>query len=208
MPHKNTSNVIQLKVTVTPVNFPPNDIILSNQSILEKKEVGLEVGEFTTSDLDPEDTHNYALVAGDGSEGNDFFAIEGNKLVTTSSFNWEEATMQSIRVKSSDGEFSTEKIFEITILKLIEGVKFANAITPNSDGQNDTWEIEDIDAFPDALVHIYDKAGLTVYRSSGGYTPWEGTTTNGQKLPMGTYYYIIDLRDGSPIHQGTLTIIL
>ncbi len=207
-PHKNTSDVIQLKITINPVNVPPDDIILSNRSLLEKKPPGFEVGEFTTSDLDPEDTHNYALVAGEGSEGNEFFTIEGNKLTTTTSFNWEESDNHTIRVQSSDGEFSTIKNFDITILKLIEGIKFANAITPNGDGQNDTWEIEDIDAFPDALVNIYDKAGLPVYRSSGGYTAWEGTTLDGKQLPMGTYYYIIDLRDGSPIYQGTLTIIL
>ncbi|MCF6361400.1 MAG: gliding motility-associated C-terminal domain-containing protein [Cyclobacteriaceae bacterium] len=208
LPHKNTSDVIQLIITITPVNFPPNDILLSNQSLLEQKNPGVEIGEFSTADLDPEDSHNYALVAGEGSEGNEFFTLDGNKLVSSTTFSWEEADIYSIRVKSSDGEFSIEKIFEISILKFIEGIKFANAITPNGDGQNDTWEIEDIDAFPDALVNIYDKAGLPVYRSSGGYTAWDGTTLNGKQLPMGSYYYIIDLRDGSPIYQGTLTIIL
>ncbi len=207
-PHNNTSEVIQLKLTVTPVNFPPNTILLSQHVLLEKKAPGVIIGEFSTSDQDPEDTHNYALVAGDGSEGNEFFTIDNNQLISAITFNWEETEMQSIRVKSSDGEFSIEKVFEITILKLIEGIKFANAITPNGDGQNDTWEIEDIDAFPDALVNIYDKAGLPVYRSSGGYTAWDGTTINGKQLPMGTYYYIIDLRDGSPIYQGTITILL
>ncbi len=207
LPDQNTSEAQQFKITVTPVNFPPNDIILSKQQVLEKKPAGTEVGSFTTSDQDPEDTHNYALVAGEGSAGNEFFFIDGDNLVTNTIFNWEENDSYSIRVKSSDGEFSIEKIFKITILKLIEGIKFANAITPNADGQNDTWEIEDIDAFPDALVNIYDKAGLTVFKSSGGYTAWDGTH-NGKQLPMATYYYIIDLRDGSEIYQGTLTIIL
>ena len=207
LPHENTSAVKQLILTVTPVNFPPDDIRIDNQIILEKQPIGTEVGEFATSDRDPEDTHNYALVEGEGSSGNEFFSIEGNKLLTNASFNWEEAESHSIRVKSSDGEFSIEKSFDITILKLIEGINFANAITPNADGQNDTWVLEDIDAFPDALVNIYDKAGLTVYKSSGGYTAWDGTA-NGKQLPMGTYYYVIDLRDGSPIYQGTLTIIL
>jgi gliding motility-associated-like protein len=207
LPNENTSGVETLKIIVSPVNFPPDDIRLTQQFVVEKQPPGKEVGQFETSDLDPEDTHNYALVAGEGSEGNDFFAIDGSTLVTNVSFNWEEGDSYSIRVKSSDGEFSIEENFTIDILKLIEGIKFANAITPNADGQNDTWEIEDIDAFPDALVHIYNKAGLTVFKSSGGYTAWDGST-NGKQLPMGTYYYIIDLRDGSPIYQGTLTIIL
>lgn len=207
LPHQNTSPVESFKVTVLPVNFPPDDILLSPQFLFEKQPVGTEVGTFTTSDFDPEDTHNYALVAGEGSSGNEFFSISNDKLLTNTSFNWEDGDTYSIRVKSSDGEFSVEKTFEITVLKFIEGIKFANAITPNGDGQNDTWELEDIDAFPDALVHIYDRAGLTVFKSSGGYNAWDGTH-NSKPLPMGTYYYIIDLRDGSPIYEGTLTIIL
>jgi len=207
LPHENTSTLTTFKITVTPVNFPPNNIQLNNQAIQEAKPPGTEVGILSTSDLDPEDTHNYALVAGEGSEGNEFFTLEGDILITNTTFNWDNEKSYSIRIKSSDGEFSIEKIFEITILKLIEGVKFASAITPNSDGQNDTWEMEDIDAFPNALIFIYDKAGLTVFNSSGGYTPWDGTY-NGIPLPMGTYYYIIDLRDGSPIYKGTITILL
>ena len=206
-PNENTSDVKTLTITVNPVNYPPDDIRLSNLTVLEKQPNGTRVGSLTTSDLDPEDTHNYALVAGDGSTGNEFFAIDGDQLVTNTSFNWEEQDLYSVRIKSSDGEFSIEESFSITILKLIEGVKFANAITPNGDGQNDTWEIEDIDAFPDALVYVYDKAGLVVFKSSGGYNAWDGTY-NGRSLPMGTYYYVIDLRDGSSVYEGTITIIL
>ena len=206
-PHNNTSESQTFIITVEAVNFPPDDIRLSKDFLLEKQPIGTEVGELATSDLDPEDEHNYALVEGEGSEGNEFFGIEGNKLVANVSFSWEESDQYSVRIKSSDGEFSIEESFNISILKFIEGIKFANAITPNGDGNNDTWVLEDIDAFPDALVHIYDKAGLTVYKSSGGYTAWDGTH-NGKHLPMGTYYYVIDLRNGSPIYDGTLTIIL
>lgn len=206
-PNENTSIVETLTITVTPVNYPPDNITLNNVTVLEGQPSGTTVGTLTTSDLDPEDSHNYALVAGDGSDGNEFFAIDGNQLVTNTTFNWDDGDTYSVRIKSSDGEFSIEKSFQITILKLIEGVKFANAITPNGDGQNDTWEIEDIDAFPDALVFVYDKAGQVVHKSSGGYTPWDGTF-KGVALPMGTYYYVIDLRDGSPVYEGTLTIIL
>lgn len=206
-PNENSSAVQSFKITVTPVNYPPDNITLSSPRVLEKQPVGTYVGRLTTSDLDPEDTHTYSLVAGTGSSGNEFFAIDGDQLVTNTILNWDDGEIYSIRIKSSDGEFSFEKIFQITILKLIEGVKFANAITPNGDGVNDTWEIEDIDAFPDALVYVYDKAGQVVFKSSGGYQPWDGTH-NGKNLPMGTYYYVIDLRDGSAVYEGTITIIL
>jgi gliding motility-associated-like protein len=206
-PHINQSPVQSFIITVNKVNFPPNDLILSNTIILEKQPVGTYVGSFTTADLDPEDVHNYALVPGEGSEDNGSFTLDGNDLLTNEEFDFNTKTDYTIRVKTSDGEFSLEKSFNITIEKLIEGVKFANAITPNGDGENDVWELEDIEAFPDVTVFIYDRAGLSVYKSKQGYVPWDGTH-NGKALPMGTYYYVIDLHDNVNVYKGTITIIL
>lgn len=206
-PHENQSPVQSFIITVSKVNFPPNDIILNNTVILEKQPAGTYVGSFSTADLDPEDVHNYALVPGEGSEDNASFALDGEDLLTNEEFDFNTKTEYTIRVKTSDGEFSLEKSFNITIEKLIEGIKFANAITPNGDDENDTWELEDIEAFPDVTVFIYDRAGLNVYKSKQGYTPWDGTH-NGNPLPMGTYYYVIDLNDNVNVYKGTITIIL
>jgi gliding motility-associated-like protein len=205
-PNENQSPVESFTLTVTPVNYPPNNLFLSNNVILEKQPSGTFVGTFSASDQDPEDTHNYNLVLGDGSDGNDSFIVDGESLLTAEEFDWETQRQYFIRVKTSDGEFSFEKSFRITIEKLIEGIKFPNAITPNGDGENDTWEIEDIEAFPDVTVFIYDGAGQNVYKSKQGYIPWDGTY-NGRELPMGTYYYIIDLNDGINTYKGTITII-
>jgi gliding motility-associated-like protein len=206
-PHENQSPKQSFTITVNKVNYPPNDIFLSNTTVLEKQPAGTFVGNFTTADLDPEDTHTYALVPGEGSEDNDSFTLDGDDLLTNEEFDWKIKTDYTIRVKTSDGEFSFEKSFFITVEKLIEGIKFANAITPNNDGENDTWELEDIEAFPDATVFIYDNAGRIVFKSRQGYNPWDGTF-NGQALPMGTYYYVIDLHDGINVYKGTVTIIL
>ena len=122
-------------------------------------------------------------------------------------FDWETQDSYSIRVRTSDGEFSHEKSFIITIEKLIEGIKgIPTAITPNGDGENDTWILKDIEAYPDATVFVYDNAGQPVFRSRQGYNPWDGTF-NGRQLPMGTYYYVIDLKDGINVYKGTVTII-
>lgn len=205
-PNENQSPVQSFKITVTPVNYPPNDIYLSNTVIKEKLPVGTLVGELSASDQDPEDTHTFSLVMGQGSEGNDSFSIDGTNLVTAVEFDFETQNSLSIRVSTSDGEFSHEKNFTITIEKLIEGIKFPTAITPNGDGENDTWEIEDIEAYPDVTVFIYDRAGQSVFKSKQGYKPWDGTF-NGTPLPMGTYYYVIDLHDGINVYKGAITII-
>lgn len=82
-----------------------------------------------------------------------------------------------------------------------------NAFIPNNDGINDFWEIRAIESYPNATVHVYSRSGQLVFSTKNGYTdPWDGTF-KGKKLPMDTYFYIIDLKDGSEPITGQVTII-
>jgi len=79
--------------------------------------------------------------------------------------------------------------------------------TPNGDGYNETWLIENIDLYPDAEVKVYTRWGNLVFDSGHGYTqPWDGTY-RGKPLPVDTYYYIIDLKDGSKPMVGDISIV-
>lgn len=80
-----------------------------------------------------------------------------------------------------------------TTVTVYETVKVPNTFTPNGDGFNDSWEIELLRIFPDAVIEVYNTAGSIVYRSITYPTPWDGTS-NGKPLPAGTYYYTIDLK--------------
>jgi len=79
------------------------------------------------------------------------------------------------------------------IVTVFETVKVPNTFTPNGDGFNDTWEIELLRIFSDAVVEIYNTTGNLVFKSIGYSQPWDGKR-NGQALPAGTYYYTIDLK--------------
>ena len=69
-----------------------------------------------------------------------------------------------------------------------------NVITVNGDGTNDTWQIENIENFPDVEILIYNRWGNLVWKSQGYAKNWDGTNyRNGEVLPDGTYFYIIDL---------------
>ena len=69
-----------------------------------------------------------------------------------------------------------------------------NVITPNGDGVNDTWNIEQINDFPNATFVIYNRWGNIVWQSTGNTVQWNGTNyRNGELLADGTYFYIIDL---------------
>jgi gliding motility-associated-like protein len=83
----------------------------------------------------------------------------------------------------------------------------SNVITPNNDGVNDTWVIGPIELFPQAKIEIFDRWGRKVYSIDGGYqNDWDGTW-DGKELPMDSYHYIIDLKNGDEPMQGTITIV-
>ncbi|MFW5805331.1 MAG: gliding motility-associated C-terminal domain-containing protein [Bacteroidales bacterium] len=81
-----------------------------------------------------------------------------------------------------------------------------NTITPNGDGKNDTWVVENIEEFSYSEVWIYNRDGRELFNVQGYKNNWDGTY-NGNDLPDGTYFYIIDLGKGKDLIKGHLTII-
>lgn len=69
--------------------------------------------------------------------------------------------------------------------------------SPNGDNTNDTWTILGIERFPDNTVKVYNRWGNLVYQEQGyiNSNGWDGTW-NGEALPDGTYFYIIDNGEG------------
>ena len=85
------------------------------------------------------------------------------------------------------------------------------AFTPNDDSVNDTWELGSIDEiYPSNVVSIYNRWGSKVFESSSGTyneKPWNGNY-NGNKLPVGSYYFIIEFNDNYTLNKtGIVTII-
>lgn len=86
--------------------------------------------------------------------------------------------------------------------------------TPDLDGHNDTWVINGLENFTEAVVEIYNRWGNLVYTSSPYKNDWDGTVNNGAtigstgKVPVGTYFYIITLNDedNTPPFKGYLEV--
>lgn len=81
-----------------------------------------------------------------------------------------------------------------------------NIITPNGDGYNDTWYIENILNFPDNVVNVYNRYGQKVYEAEAYNNLWDGTY-NGTPLPDGTYYYVVELTESETVFKGAVNII-
>ncbi|MHC5310861.1 gliding motility-associated C-terminal domain-containing protein [Myroides sp. LJL116] len=91
-----------------------------------------------------------------------------------------------------------------TDLILDGDVVIYNLVTPNGDGKNDYFEIENLHKFPDNRVEIFNRWGVKVFETSNydakgdgsvnvfrGYSEGRVTVDKNQMLPTGTYYYVL-----------------
>ena len=74
-------------------------------------------------------------------------------------------------------------------------IDIVSFFSPNSDGVNDTWQVKEIDRYPNNQVWIFTRTGYEVFNIQNYRNDWTGTQ-NGNPLPEGSYYYRIDL-DGN-----------
>lgn len=96
----------------------------------------------------------------------------------------------------------------ITVDRCLEGLTdpVPQIITPNGDGLNDYWVVYNIDYFENSQVEIYNRWGNRVYTAAPYMNDWDGRNTNGEELPDGTYYYVLDIGNGSAPHTGFIII--
>ncbi len=84
-------------------------------------------------------------------------------------------------------------------------LKIWNEFSPNDDGQNDTFYIDCITQYPDNQLSIFNRWGNLIYFKKGYDNTWDGKEKGSAKtLPDGTYFYILDLGDGSEKTSGWL----
>ncbi len=114
-------------------------------------------------------------------------------------------TIYTMAVTNSFGCISTDAVTVNVIIPVFNGM-VANLISPNGDGINDAWYIQNISSFPDNEVHIYNIYGNEVYAKKGYTNDWQGTY-NGADLPDGTYYYVLKLDSTNPVIKGSIDIV-
>ncbi|UXX80835.1 Ig-like domain-containing protein [Reichenbachiella carrageenanivorans] len=115
----NFAKAFTINITNVAENNAPTNITLTNNSINENNSLGATIGTFSTTDPDG-GTHSYALVSGTGSTNNANFTIAGNALKANTVFDYETKTSYSIRVRTSDGTATFDKIFTININDLVD----------------------------------------------------------------------------------------
>lgn len=114
----------------------------------------------------------------------------------------DSGTRYLLTVTSDKGCTDTSSMY----LKVLYKPVVMNTFTPNGDGINDKWDILYIESYPGAVIEVYNTSGQLMFRSIGYNKPWDGTL-NGKPLPTGTYYYVVNPKNGRAKMAGYVTIL-
>ncbi len=78
--------------------------------------------------------------------------------------------------------------------------------TPEQGGQNNFWDIKNIEYFEVVTVDIYDRFGKLLLRQSGSFTPWDGNYL-GNPCPSTDYWYVVTLKEIDKQYMGHFTLL-
>ena len=111
-------------------------------------------------------------------------------------------TKYTLTVTSKDGCAVTD---EVTVNVIIDPT-IPNVFSPNGDGINDTWVIKYLETFVNATIKIFNRYGQQVFFAQQYNTPWDGRF-NGQDMPVGVYYFMIEPNNGRNRYTGSVTLL-
>ncbi len=87
-----------------------------------------------------------------------------------------------------------------------------NGFSPDGDGVNDTWEIQGLNGTTSYRLSVFNRWETKVYETTQYANDWTGTSnvstfiSSGNKLPEGTYFYLLEFNDGQPPLTGFVYI--
>lgn len=113
-------------------------------------------------------------------------------------------TDYSVTATSAAGCTATGSI-SITVEDDLSVIAPKAIITPNGDGVNDRFVIENIDAYPNNRLQVFDRSGKLVYEKQNYTNNWDGKIQN-RALVNDTYFYVLTV-NGKVIKKGSVTII-
>ncbi|MDC0008100.1 gliding motility-associated C-terminal domain-containing protein [bacterium] len=84
--------------------------------------------------------------------------------------------------------------------------------SPNGDGIHDIFLITCVEEYPNNYLQVFNRWGTKVFDMKGYDNTWDGASTGvatrgaKRKLPVGTYYYVLDMGDGTTKQKKGLAL--
>lgn len=113
-------------------------------------------------------------------------------------------------VVSANGCVSSPDVIFVSVDScIVPDFHIPDGFSPNGDGTNDLFVIRGILNFPGNTFMIYNRWGNKVFEANPYTNTWDGKSdgglsVGGDQLPVGTYFYVLDLGDGTPVYKGTI----
>ncbi len=147
---------------------------------------------------------NINTITATASGGGDgyLYSFEGASYTTENVFMIRATDTYTIQVKDSYGCITSAELY----IEFID-VEFPMYFSPNGDGKNDIWKPNNLEAYPNVGIKIFDRYGRNI-KSFGKDGSWDGLFKN-TTLPTGDYWYVIKLNreDDSREFMGHFTLI-
>ncbi|MBP7407172.1 MAG: gliding motility-associated C-terminal domain-containing protein [Flavobacteriales bacterium] len=123
----------------------------------------------------------------------------GNANTPDASWTYDEPGQYVVTLVVTTANGCTDSVTMTYVIRPAD-ITIPNVITPNGDGMNDAFLIENIEFFQNELA-IFDRWGIIVYEKKDYRNQWKG-----EEQPEGTYYYVLVLEDGREF-TGHLTLL-
>jgi gliding motility-associated-like protein/uncharacterized repeat protein (TIGR01451 family) len=149
-------------------------------------------------------TNYSAILQGDNIELT--VATTGDSLVGSATkdptFVWGINQQKGTQKPIESGYYSVEAwkgtcvAYDTVYVKVIQPFKAPYFFSPNGDDDNDEWIVNELDNYDKSRVNIYNRWGSEVFTLGNKENVWNGKYKNGNLVPEGVYYYVIEAEIG------------
>lgn len=109
----------------------------------------------------------------------------------------------TLRVENAGGCTTLDSIQ----ISVVNRMYAPDAFTPNGDGQNDRWNLVNLEAYPKAEVTVFNRWGTVIFHGVGSNQEGFDGRLNGNDVPDGVYTYVIRPDPLLPPIQGRLLLM-
>jgi gliding motility-associated-like protein len=151
-------------------------------------------------------TNRFILFQGSSITGEPAYSgastIQAGGIITSTLVNPTTDQPYALRILTPEG-CRNDTLLTLKAISCDNGLFVPQAFTPDGDGKNDLFVISGLPTGGDNAVTVFNRWGSKVFQQDDYDNTWDGRSnvSGGDKLPRGTYYYILEFkgRDLKPV---------